>query len=95
LWRSHHDLRPLTVFRDSGTQKFANQAEDSFISDTVLHKLYQPFMLKAAVETADIRVQNPAYLTLRDRYIDRIQGIMRASARSKSIAEAKKILFVY
>ena len=51
-------------------------------------------MIDRVKEAADIRVEHPAHLSPRDRDRQRIQRVMRAAPRPKSVGEAEKVVLV-
>lgn len=60
----------------------------------MFYKLHQPVVFDCIEEAADIRVQQPTHLPLRDRHIDCVQSVVLTSARAKPIAETEKALLV-
>src|SRR5499427_3624165 len=64
------------------------------VGDTMLHELNQPAFIEVVEKAADISVQNVVHLLLQECKRQRIQRIMLAAPRAKSIREAEKVLFV-
>jgi site-specific DNA recombinase len=62
LWRSYLCLRPLPVFRYSGSQPFPDQPLYPRIRYPQLHQLHQLCMLDVVEEALDIGVQYPVHL---------------------------------
>src|SRR5215472_11858810 len=60
----------------------------------MLHELNQPALIEVVEKAADIGVQYVVHLFLQERIRQRIQRIMLAAPRAKTIREAEKILFV-
>src|SRR5215467_11675908 len=60
----------------------------------MLHELNQPAFIEVIEKAADISVQNVVHLLLQERIRQRIQRIMLAAPRAKTIRESEKILFV-
>src|SRR6201997_951883 len=60
----------------------------------MLHELYQPAFVQIVEKARDVSVQNVVHLLLQERVRQRIQRVMLAAPRAKTIREAEKILFV-
>src|SRR5215471_11475926 len=58
------------------------------------HPLEAPGLSWRTEKAADIGVQNVVHLLLQERVRQRIQRIVLAASRAKTIRESKKILFV-
>jgi len=87
-------LRPPSILEYAGPQPFLNQAKDPSIPDPMLEKLNHPFVRERPVAITNVGIQHPIHLLPRDPDPQRIQRIMRATPRSKSIREPQKILFI-
>ena len=66
---------------------FVYQPKHPLVSDTVCHKLLQPFLRNAVEKAVNIRVQNPIHPPVHDRYPDGIQRIVLTPPRAKPVAE--------
>src|SRR5690349_25090142 len=60
----------------------------------MLHELDHPVFVEVIEKAADVRVHNVVHLLLQERIRQRIQRVMLAAPRAKTIREAEKILFV-
>src|SRR5215470_7342459 len=58
------------------------------------HPLEAPGLAWRTEKASDVRVQNVVHLLLQKRVRQRIQRIMLAAPRAKTIGEAKKVLFI-
>src|SRR5215831_12224589 len=61
----------------------------------MLHELNQPAFIEVVEKAADISVQNVVHLLLQECKRQRIQRIMLAAPRAKSIRESEKVFLVY
>ena len=52
-------------------------------------------MIDVVKKAADVRIEHPVHLAMRDPHIECVQGVVLASARPKPVAEAKEVLFIY
>ena len=87
LWRPLLRFRQLPVFDDPCGQPLADQPQDLFIRDPVPEEPIEPASVKLAEEVADIRVQHPAHLVLIDPGRQRVQRVMRLSARPEPVRD--------
>ncbi len=60
----------------------------------MLYELDQPAFVEIVEKASDVSVQNEVHLLLQERVRQRIQRIVLAAPRAKSIRETEKILFV-
>ncbi len=60
----------------------------------MLQEFDQPFVVDRVKEAFDISIQNPVHLFADDRHMQRIERIMLATTRPKTIAETEKVLLV-
>src|SRR5215469_17824449 len=60
----------------------------------MLHELNKPAFIEVVEKAADIGVQNVVHLLLQERIRQRVQRIVLAAPRAKSIRVAEKILFI-
>src|SRR5208283_2601997 len=68
--------------------------QDAEVGNAMLHELDQPIFVEVVKEPSDIGVQNVVHLLLQERVRQRIQRLMLAASRTKTIREAEKVLFV-
>src|SRR5262249_9377088 len=100
-WRCHRPLpgplvtnRHDSVFEDARPQPLLDQADNAWIADPVLHEADQPLLTDLIEEAADIGVQYPVHLRGADSDDERVQGIMWAASRSKTVREPEEILLI-
>jgi len=60
----------------------------------VLEELLEPAVIKAGEEVAEVRVEHPVHLLLRDTDRQRIQRVVRAAPWPEPVGEAEKVLLV-
>jgi hypothetical protein len=60
----------------------------------MLHELDQPISVEVVEKSSDIGVQNVVHLLLQERVRQRIQRLMLAAPRTKTIREAEKVFLV-
>ena len=95
LWRPLLRFRQLPVFDDPCGQPLADQPQDPFIRDPVPEEPLKPASVKLPEEVADIRVQHPAHLVLIDPGRQRVQRVMRLSARPEPVRDPPEIRLEY
>ena len=95
LWRPLLRFRQLPVFDDPCGQPLADQPQDPFIRDPVPEEPLKPASVKLPEEVADIRVQHPAHLVLVDPGRQRVQRVMRLSARPEPVRDPPEIRLEY
>src|ERR1700681_1182960 len=61
----------------------------------MLEELPQPRPIQRGEKVADISVEYPVHLSLRDPNRQRIQRIMRSAPRPEPVRETEKVLLVY
>ena len=86
------DHRP--VLDDSRGQPLIHQPQDPLVRDPVPEELPQPVPIKLAEKVADIRVEHPVHLLPADPHRQRIQRVVRASARPEPVGEAQEVRLV-
>src|SRR5207244_8022484 len=64
------------------------------VGDAMLHELDQPTVIEVIEKTSDVGVKNVVHFLLQERIRQRIQRIMLAAPRAKSIREAEKVFLV-
>src|SRR5208283_4039609 len=94
LRRTLRSLRPCPVLDDSRGQPFIDQPQHSLVRYPVPEELPQPVPIKLAEEVADIRVEHPVHLLPPDPHRQRIQRVVRASARPEPVGEAQEVRLV-
>ena len=87
-------IRPFAFLHYSGLQPFLDQAQNARIGDAMLHELHQPPFVEIVEKASDVGVQNVVHLLLQERVRQRIQRVMLAAPRAKTIREAKKVLLI-
>src|ERR1700693_4140091 len=60
----------------------------------MLHELDQPAFVEVIEKASDVGVQNVVHLLLQERVRQRIQRLMLAAPRTKTVREAKKVFLV-
>src|SRR5215472_10967349 len=60
----------------------------------MLHELDHPTFVEVVEKAADVSVQNVVHLPLQERVRQRIQRVVLAAPRAKTIREAEKVLFI-
>src|SRR5260370_28004258 len=60
----------------------------------MLHELDQPAFVEVIEKAFDVRVQNVVHFLLQERVRQRIQRLMLAAPRAKTIREAEKVFLV-
>src|SRR5262249_29758703 len=60
----------------------------------MLHELDHPAFIEVIEKASDVSVHNVVHLLLQQRIGQRIQRIMLAAPRAKTIRETKKVLFI-
>ncbi len=60
----------------------------------MFHEPHQPLVIECVEEAADIRIQDPTHLLLRDPHPQRIKSLVLAAARAEPVAEAGEVLLV-
>src|SRR5216683_5616322 len=60
----------------------------------MLHELDQPAFVEVIEKASDISVQNVVHFLLQERVRQRIQRLMLAAPRAKSIGEAEKVFLI-
>src|SRR5215472_11818637 len=83
LVTNRHD----SVFKDARPEPFLDQADHAWIADPMLHEADQPVL-------TDLSIQYPVHLCAADSDYERVQCIMWAAARSKTIREPEEILLI-
>jgi site-specific DNA recombinase len=87
-------LRPRPVLDDSRGQPLIDQPQNPFVRDPVPEELPQPDPIKLAEKVADVRVEHPVHLLPPDPDRQRVQRVMRASARPEPVGEAQEVRLV-
>jgi len=90
LVTNRHD----SVFKDARPEPLLDQADNARIADPVLHEADQPVLTDLIEEAADISIQYPVHLRAADSDDERVQCIMWAAARSKTVREPEEILLI-
>src|SRR6202041_3562850 len=100
--RDHRTLRGSALARrqyrslqDANFQPFANQAKDSSIGNPLLDETVHPIVVHRIKEGADICVDDPIHGRVANPNPQRVQRVMLAAPRPKSVAKAEKLLLVY
>src|SRR5215468_8441667 len=60
----------------------------------MLHELDQPAFVEVIEKASDVRVQNVVHFLLQKRVRQRVQRVMLAAPRAKTIGEAQKVFLV-
>jgi hypothetical protein len=60
----------------------------------MLHELDQPAFIEVVEKASDVSVQNVVHFLLQERVRQRVQRIVLAASRAKTIRKAKKVLFL-
>src|ERR1035437_3029703 len=83
------------MLEDPRSQPFLDEPQDSFVLNTMLEERLHPRMIKLGKEVADISVEYPVHLPLRDPDRQRIQRIVRATPGPEPVGQTEKVLLVY
>src|ERR1700689_2689451 len=101
-WRDYRTLRRpnlpwchLPVLRHPGFQPLADQSDHPPVADPVFDEADQPFMTNRVEESGDVGVQYPVHLALADPHRQRVQRIVLATSRSKSVAKPEEVFLPY
>jgi len=94
LRRTHLRLLPFTFLHHSGFQPFLDQPEYPAVGNAVLDELHHPFVVEMIEKSSNVGVQHIVHRFPRERIRQRIQRLMLAASRSKTIREAQKVFLV-
>src|SRR5262249_37599817 len=86
--------RSASVFKEARLEPLLDQTNDAWIADPVLQEADQPVLTDLIEEAADISIQYPVHLCAADSDDERVQCIMWAAARSKTVREPEEILLI-
>src|SRR5262245_51282724 len=78
----------------SRTPALSHLRIDAPVADPMLHEPYEPFLAHRVEERSDVGVQYPAHLPAVDPDTERIQRIVRAAPRPKSVRESEEVFLV-
>jgi hypothetical protein len=81
LRRAFLACHQLAFFQRAGLQPFAYEANDAWVTDSVLQELDQPLVADRVEEALDVGVHDPAHMGARDAHRQRIQRLMLAALR--------------
>jgi hypothetical protein len=85
---------PLITFQHPGIQPLLNVAHHTPVPDPVLDKPNQPTVVDRIEETPDVCIEHPVDLPLLNRPHQRIQRMMWATPRAKSIGKSLEVHLV-
>ena len=91
LRRAHRSRCHHPIFRHTGLQPFADQAEHPPISHPVFHEPDEPFMAHRIEKPRDVGVQDPVHLAPVDPNRQCIQRIVLAASRPEPVAEPQEV----
>src|SRR5438093_5789954 len=94
LYRPHLSVDVLALLQHSHLEPLLDQPYDAPIRHAVLDKFHQPSVVESVKETADVGIEHPVHLSLRNPNAERIQRLMRTSCWSKTVGKSHKVLFV-
>src|SRR6202021_4069464 len=77
-----------------GLEPFLDQAQDAAVGDAVLNELDHPCLVEVIEEALDVGIKHIVHLFLHERIGQRIQRLMLAAPRTKSIREAEEVLLI-
>src|SRR6202790_1804716 len=60
----------------------------------MLHELDQPTLVEVIEKSSNVGIQNVVHLLLQERVRQRIQRLMLAASRAKTVREAEKVFLV-
>jgi hypothetical protein len=83
-----------SIFEDTRLEPFLDQANHARVLDPVLYETNKPFLTDQIEKAPDIRVENVAHLSAGDSNDERVQRIVLAVPRSKSVRNPEKVILV-
>src|SRR6516225_280063 len=87
-------LRPFPFLHHPGLEPFLDQAQGAAVGDAVLNELDHPCLVEVIEEALDVSIKHIVHLLLHERIGQRIQRLMLAAPRTKSIREAEEVLLI-
>src|SRR5439155_13752340 len=68
--------------------------QDAGVSDAMLHELDQPTLVEIIEKSSNVGIKHVVHLLLQERVRQRIQRLMLAAPRAKSVGEAEKVFLI-
>src|SRR6267143_3324330 len=87
-------FRPLAFLHHPRVEPFLDQPQDAGVGHAMLHELDQPTFVEVIEEAPNVGIKNVVHLLLQERVRQRIQRLMLAAPRTKTVREAEKVLLV-
>jgi site-specific DNA recombinase len=87
-------VRPFAFLHHPSVEPLLDQPQEAGVSNAMLHELDQPTLVEVIEKSSNVGVQNIVHLLLQERIRQRIQCLMLAAPRAKSIRESEKILLI-
>jgi site-specific DNA recombinase len=88
-------VRPFPVLRHPSLEPFLDQTQDAAVGDAVLNELDHPRFVEVIEEALDVGIKHVVHLPFHERIRQRIQRLMLAASRTKSIRETEEVLLIY
>src|SRR5258708_18203453 len=87
-------VRPLVFLYHPSLEPFLDQAQDAAVGDAVLNELDHPCFVEIIEEALDVGIKHIVHLSLHESIGQRIQRLMLAAPRAKTIREAEEVLLI-
>ena len=87
-------VRPFPFLHHPSLEPSLDQAQDASVGDAMLDELDHPRFVEGIEEALDVGIKYVVHLPFHERIRQRIQRLMLAASRTKSIREAEEVLLI-
>src|SRR5882757_8726699 len=87
-------VRPSPFLHHPSLEPFLDQAQDALVGNAMLNELDHPCFVEVIEEALDVGIKYVVHLSFHERVRQRIQRLMLAAPRTKTIREAEEVLLI-